>query len=154
MHVRKVTSGDLEPHRVGAGGEEECAIGVPAAIRQLYILVHYIDRGHASIVERYAIGIGEYAFGVLLDAGFEPADADRALNVVLVWTLGFVALEVPRMGEPELTKAELDKVYELLPADVFPHTATVKPNPIEIVSEPQFELGLRCLIESLRSLAP
>lgn len=100
-----------------------------------------------------AIGIGEYAFGVLLDAGFAPADADRALNVVLVWTLGFVALEVPRMGEPEMTKAELDKVYELLPADAFPYTAVVKPNPIEIVSEPQFDLGLRCLLDSLRSLA-
>ena len=95
------------------------------------------------------IGIGEYAFGVLLAGGFEPADADRALNVVLVWTLGFVALEVPRMGEPELTKAELDKAYELLPADVFPHTAVVQPNPIEIVSEDQFHLGLRLLIDSL-----
>ena len=36
MHVRKITARDLEPHRVGAGGEEECAIGVSAAIRQLY----------------------------------------------------------------------------------------------------------------------
>ena len=53
-------------------------------------------------------------------AGFKPADADRALNVVLVWTLGFVALEVPRMGEPHVTKAELDKAYEFLPADVLP----------------------------------
>ena len=50
-------------------------------------------------------------------------------------------------------KAELDKVYELLPTDAFPHTTVVKPNPIEIVSEPQFDLGLRCLLDSLRSLA-
>lgn len=68
---------------------------------------------------------------------------------MLVWTLGFVALEVPRMGEPELTEAELDKAYELLPADVFPHTAVVQPNPIELVSEDQFHLGLRLLIDSL-----
>jgi AcrR family transcriptional regulator len=99
-----------------------------------------------------ALGIGEYGFGVLLAAGFEPADADRALNVVLVWTLGFVALEVPRMGEPELTKQELDKAYELLPVDVFPHTAVVQPNPIDIVSEDQFALGLRLLVDSLTKL--
>jgi AcrR family transcriptional regulator len=99
-----------------------------------------------------ALGIGEYGFGVLLAAGFEPADADRALNVVLVWTLGFVALEVPRMGEPELTKQELDKAYELLPVDVFPHTAVVQPNPIDIVSEDQFTLGLRLLVDSLTKL--
>lgn len=96
-----------------------------------------------------AIGIGEYAFGVLLAAGFAPADADRALNVLLVWTLGFAALEVPRMGEPELTKVELDRAYEQLPADVFPHTAVVQPNPIEIVSDDQFDLGLRLLLQSL-----
>jgi AcrR family transcriptional regulator len=100
-----------------------------------------------------AVAIGEYAFGVLLAAGFSPADADRALNVVLVWTLGFVALEVPRTSEPELTEAELAKAYELLPADAFPHTAMVKPNPIDIVSDAQFELGLRCLIDGLRPLA-
>jgi AcrR family transcriptional regulator len=100
-----------------------------------------------------AIAIGEYAFGLLLGAGFAPADADRALNVVLVWTLGFVALEVPRASEPELTEAELAKAYELLPTDAFPHTATVKPNPIEIVSDSQFELGLRCLLDGLRPLA-
>lgn len=100
-----------------------------------------------------AIGIGEYAFGVLLAAGFRPADADRALNVVLVWTLGFVALEVPRMGEPHVTKAELDKAYELLPVDVLPHTAVVQPNPIEIVSEEQFSFGLGLVIDSLAPLA-
>lgn len=99
-----------------------------------------------------AVGIGEYAFGILLAAGFSPADADRALNVTLVWTLGFVALEVPRTGEPELTKAELDKVYEQLPTDAFPNTATVRPNPIDLVSDAQFELGLRCLIDGLRAL--
>lgn len=110
-----------------------------------------VDRPNLGLA---AVGVGEYAFGRLLDGGFAPADADRALNVVLVWTLGFVALEVPRASEPELTKAELDKAYEQLPADAFPHTVTVKPNPIEIVSDAQFELGLRCLIDGLRSFAP
>ena len=47
VHVREITARDLEPHRVGAGGEEERAIGVPAAIRQLYVPAPYVDRGHA-----------------------------------------------------------------------------------------------------------
>ena len=47
VHVREITSGYLEPHRVCAGGEKERAIGEPAAIRQLYIPAPYIDRGHA-----------------------------------------------------------------------------------------------------------
>ena len=100
-----------------------------------------------------SIRIGEYGFGVMLEAGFKPADADRALNVIIVWTLGFAALEVPRMSEPHLTKAELDKAYEFLPADVFPHTAVVQPNPIEIVSEDQFSFGLGLVIDSLTPLA-
>jgi AcrR family transcriptional regulator len=96
-----------------------------------------------------ALRLGEYAFGVLLGAGFSPTDADRALNAVLTYTLGFVALEVPRRGEPELTEAELARAYEGLPADAFPHTTVVQPNPMAIVSDDQFAFGLRCIVDSL-----
>ena len=47
MHVREIPARDLEPHRLGAGGEEERAVRLPAAAYQLYVPALYIDRRHA-----------------------------------------------------------------------------------------------------------
>src|SRR6185437_530546 len=48
MHVRESRTGHIETYRVGAGGEEEGpGIGVPPAIRPLYMSASYVDRGHA-----------------------------------------------------------------------------------------------------------
>ena len=47
VHVREIAAGDLEPHRVGAGGEQQRAIGMPAAIRELYVPAPGVDRGDA-----------------------------------------------------------------------------------------------------------
>jgi AcrR family transcriptional regulator len=100
-----------------------------------------------------SVGIGEYGFGVLIRAGFAPPAADRALNLLLAYALGFVALEVPRTGQPQLTEAQLLQAYQDLPADAFPYNALVRPNPISIVSDEQFSFGVQRIIEGLRPLA-
>ena len=103
------------------------------------------------VVSRPSLGpasltIGEYAFGVMLEAGFTPRLAERCLNLILTYTLGFVALEVPRVHQPVVTMNELEAAYDQLPADLFPHTATVRPVPGRIVDDEQFAFGLTQII--------
>jgi AcrR family transcriptional regulator len=93
-----------------------------------------------------SLAIGEYGFGVMLEAGFTPRLAERSLNLILTYTLGFVALEVPRIHQPVVTLKELEAAYDQLPADLLPHTATVRPIPGRIIDEEQFAFGLTQIV--------
>lgn len=97
----------------------------------------------------HSIVIGEFGFAVTLAAGFTPRHAERALNLVLTYTLGFVALEVPRIHEPEVTAEELQQIYEGIPDGMLPNTVIVKPGPGELVTQDQFTFGLERVLESL-----
>jgi AcrR family transcriptional regulator len=93
-----------------------------------------------------SLAIGEYGFGVMLEAGFTPRLAERSLNLILTYTLGFVALEVPRVHQPVVTLVELEAAYDQLTADLLPHTATVRPIPGRIIDEEQFAFGLTQIV--------
>lgn len=93
-----------------------------------------------------SLAIGEYGFGVMLEAGFTPRLAERSLNLILTYTLGFVALEVPRVHQPVVTLKELEAAYDLLPADMLPYTATVRPIPGRIIDDEQFAFGLTQIV--------
>ena len=93
-----------------------------------------------------SLAIGEYGFGVMLEAGFTPRLAERSLNLILTYTLGFVALEVPRVHQPVVTLKELEAAYDQLPADLLPHTAAVRPIPGRIIDEEQFVFGLTQIV--------
>lgn len=97
----------------------------------------------------HSIVIGEFGFEVTLAAGFAPRHAERALNLVLTYTLGFVALEVPRIHEPEVSADELHQIYEGIPDGVLPHTKVVRPGPGELVTQEQFTFGLDQVMASL-----
>jgi AcrR family transcriptional regulator len=119
-------------------------------LRHPAIAARVIDRpslGPASLV------VGEYGLGVLRHAGFSDRDAEHGLNLVLVYTLGFVALEVPRLpgtaGAEALTQADMDLAYADLPVERFPHTAAVRPRAHAIVSEDQFRFGLDCILDGV-----
>jgi plastocyanin len=45
--VGKVGAEHIEPHRLGAGGEEERIVGIPASIHQLHVAARRVDRGDA-----------------------------------------------------------------------------------------------------------
>jgi TetR/AcrR family transcriptional regulator, tetracycline repressor protein len=93
-----------------------------------------------------SLAIGEYGYGVMLEAGFTPRLAERSLNVILTYTLGFVALEVPRIHQPAVTQKELEAAYDQLPADLLPHTARVRPIPSRLIDEEQFAFGLMQIV--------
>jgi AcrR family transcriptional regulator len=97
----------------------------------------------------HSIVIGEFGFAVTLAAGFTPAHAERSLNLVLTYTLGFVALEVPRIHEPEVSAEELQQIYEGIPEGMLPNTVIVRPGPGELVTQDQFTFGLEQVLESL-----
>lgn len=96
-----------------------------------------------------SIALGEYGFGVMLEAGFAPHLAERSLNLILTYTLGFVALEVPRIHQPVVTQKELEAAYDQLPADLLPHTVAVRPIPGRIIDEEQFAFGLTQIIAGI-----
>jgi TetR/AcrR family tetracycline transcriptional repressor len=106
----------------------------------------------------HALVIGEYGLAVMRTAGFAPEHADRGPNAVLTYVLGFVALEVPRLGLLENARRgipnELDIVYDQLPIEIFPHTVEVRPRAEELVSETQFEYGLHCILDGIEFHAP
>jgi hypothetical protein len=97
--------------------------------------------------------LAEYGLGLMRDAGFPPEDAQRGPISVLTYTIGFVALEVPRRAAgfaADGSSAGATEVpYELLPPDLFPHTLAVRPPSAEFVSERQFEYGLDRILDGI-----
>jgi AcrR family transcriptional regulator len=136
----------------------------------LHVLAHSIRRTmlqHPGIVGPvvtqpalgvHALVIGEYGLAVMRNAGFAPDDAQRGPNTVLAYTLGFVALEVPRLGQLENARSGvpsgLDTAYDQLPIEIFPHTVEVRPRAEELVSETQFEYGLQRILDGIELHAP
>jgi len=112
----------------------------------------------APVVQRPSLGpsaiaLGEYGFSVMRGAGFSDTDSERGLNVVLTYTLGFVALEVPRHhAGPGTDIADLDVAYDGLPIELYPHTAAVRPSAAGFVSEEQFDFGLECILDGIGQL--
>lgn len=105
------------------------------------------------VVSRPALGphglaLGEYGFGVMLAAGFPPEVVERGFNLVVVYALGFGALEIPRVSLGT-SDATLDTVYDGLPADAFPHTLVIRPSGDEFVGESQFHFGLDRILDGL-----
>lgn len=115
----------------------------------------------ARVIDRPSLGpasvrIGEYGMGVLREAGFDDATAEHGLNLVVVYTLGFVALEVPRLGGSGTDRNDdaMTSAYAALPADEFPHTTAIAPRPHAIVSEHQFAFGLECVLDGIAARSP
>lgn len=111
------------------------------------------------LVTRPALGphsliIGEYGLAVMRNAGFATEDADRGPRTVLTYTIGFVALEVPRLQQWERTPDGFDVDFDGLPADRFPHTIEVRPRPEELVSDTQFDYGLQQILDGIARRAP
>lgn len=106
----------------------------------------------------HALVIGEYGLAVMRTAGFSLEDSERGPKTVLTYALGFVALEVPRLGQLENARngvaGGLDIDYDQLPIEIFPHTIEVRPRAEELVSEDQFEYGLQRILDGIELHAP
>jgi TetR/AcrR family tetracycline transcriptional repressor len=118
------------------------------------LLVH---PGVAGIIARRAvIGTGifrgvETLVGPLRREGFDAASAVRAVYAVLIYTLGFVMWETPRVHEqpPSAYAAQWREGFARLPEGAFPHVAAALPALGTLASEEQFELGLHALVTGL-----
>ncbi len=117
----------------------------------------------APLVTRPSLGthglaIGEYGLAVMLDAGFSVEHADRGPKAVLTYTIGFVALEVPRRRQGFAADGSvapgLDLSVDLLDPDQFPHTIAVQPRAAEFVSDAQFDYGLERVLDGLAAVQP
>lgn len=102
----------------------------------------------------HALLIGEYGLRVMRNAGFAPEVAERGPTTVLTYTIGFVALEVPRRNPSADRPRGFDVDYDQLPIETFPHTIEIRPRPEELVSETQFEYGLRQILDGIAQHAP
>ncbi len=106
----------------------------------------------------HALAIGEYGLAVMREAGFSAEDAQRGPNAVLTYTIGFVALEVPRRREgftPDGSAAPgLDVPFESLDHETFPHTKEIRPLAAELVSDAQFSYGLERVLDGIAGTAP
>lgn len=110
----------------------------------------------APLVTRPSLGphglrIGEYGLAVMRAAGFDDVVGVRGPNAVLTYTIGFVALEVPRRGDGSHT---VSVGAEARPADGVAPAGLRRPSPDEFVSEAQFEYGLAAMLDGIAAAAP
>lgn len=94
----------------------------------------------------------EHALGLLRQAGLDDADAARAYQALLNYTLGHATLEAPYAAlDPNQAAAELTAsrlMYQSLPAGDYPNTAAVAPHLYGSLEE-QFAYGLDRLLDGL-----
>jgi TetR/AcrR family transcriptional regulator, tetracycline repressor protein len=106
-----------------------------------------------------SLRLGEEVYAVLRRAGFADEAVVRAFYAVLSYTLGYVALEVPRRRAPPPTKPGAPRIEESFFASVgpgaYPLTTELAPIVATFASAEQFEYGLERLLRGIRGdLAP
>ena len=113
--------------------------------------------GVAGVLARRAvIGAGifrgaEVLLSPLGREGFDVADAARAVYAVLIYTLGFVMWETPRVHDQPASAyaAQWREGFARLPEGAFPHVAAALGTLMAVASEEQFETGLQALVIGL-----
>ena len=102
-----------------------------------------------------AMTIRELSIGILRRAGFNGHDAERDTALLLVYTIGFVALEMPRRATgyhaDGSSDPELEQQFSKLPAAMFPNTVELRTRPGEFVSDAQFDFGLTRILDGMET---
>jgi AcrR family transcriptional regulator len=93
----------------------------------------------------------EVLLGPLQRAGLDVERGVRAIYAVLIYTLGFVLWETPRVREQPARAYTVQWRAEFarLPEDQFPHVAVALPYLGTLASDTQFEFGLQALVTGL-----
>jgi AcrR family transcriptional regulator len=102
-----------------------------------------------------SLRLGEKLYKVLRDEGFDDEAVVRAFYAVLSYTLGYVALEVPRRPPP--SEADGPRLAEMffasLPGDELPLTVELAPYVATFASAEQFVYGLDLLLAGIAATA-
>ncbi|HEU5326780.1 MAG TPA: TetR/AcrR family transcriptional regulator [Thermomicrobiales bacterium] len=143
VRVRELHGGDWRAVLLGWG----------RGIRQV-LLAH---PGVAGVLaQRSVIGPGifrglELLLGPVQRDGFTTEAAARAIYAVLIYTLGFVLWEAPRVHAQPASAyaAQWREGFARVPADEFPHVAAALPYLGTLAGEAQFMFGLEALVAGL-----
>lgn len=110
------------------------------------------------LVQRAVVGPGifrgqEILLGPLKREGFATEEAVRAVYTVLIYTLGFVLWEAPRVRDqpPSDYAVQWREAFARVPVEQFPHVEAALPHLTTVASEAQFEFGLRALVSGVRA---
>ena len=95
-----------------------------------------------------ALRLGEATLQALARGNVHGLDAVEALRALLTYTLGFAALEAPRLADTSETQRlrEVHARIDALPADQFPATRAVARHLATHAGDTDFERGLSWLI--------
>jgi AcrR family transcriptional regulator len=95
----------------------------------------------------------ESMLAVLRGAGLGDAEAVRAYQALVCYTIGFVTIEAPMAALPSEQAAERARAaglaYESLPASRFPNTVAMAGQLSRIGASDEFEPGLDLLLQGL-----
>ena len=146
---------EVRVHNLNGGDWQAILLGWGRGMRQVF-LAH---PGIAGVfVRRGVVGTGifrglELLLGPLQREGFEAEEAVRAIYAVLIYTLGFVLWEAPRVREQTESAyaARWREGFAPLAADQFPRVAAALPHLSTVASEAQFDFGLQALVRGMRS---
>ncbi|MFD3437042.1 TetR/AcrR family transcriptional regulator [Streptomyces sp. NPDC058685] len=102
----------------------------------------------------HTLHFADTVIGVLREAGFDDADAARALMTVANFTVGHTLEEQAAAREPD-TEAPADpgRLAEAVTAGAYPHLTATLPVLSSTDFTTHFEFGLRLLIDGLRTLS-
>jgi AcrR family transcriptional regulator len=104
-----------------------------------------------------SLRLGEAVYAVLRRAGFADEAVVRSFYAVLSYTLGYVALEVPRRQPPEpkpgAPRLE-ERFFADLPRERLPLTAELAPLIATFASDAQFQHGLERLLRGIAADHP
>ncbi|MGI5200603.1 TetR/AcrR family transcriptional regulator [Spirillospora sp. CA-108201] len=104
-------------------------------------------------------GAFERVLARLRESGLPPADAVRVYGLLLTYTLGFAAYQMPRpWGGDGEDAAELRRqrahFYSALPAGEFPNMIELSPELAWLPTDRQFHAGLEILLRGLAAERP
>jgi TetR/AcrR family tetracycline transcriptional repressor len=95
--------------------------------------------------------LGEVTFRFLRQGGLEGERAVEAFRALLIYTLGFAAIQAPRREADAPRAKRAQEVFGTLPGDEFPEMRRVAEHLARRPSDGNFHAGLRWLLDGMSS---
>jgi AcrR family transcriptional regulator len=148
------------PQRADATWDELLLAFAQSGRRELHAhpgIAAAIIAENPSSVGEPGLRLGERIYAAMQRAGFVDAEMAVGFYTVMVFLLGFVAMETPRHPTP-LAEGERDAMVERmegffasLPAADFPEHVRLAPELARMTTEAQFDSGVAVIIAGLRA---